>query len=157
MQWIPHEKQFIRVLLGMLVSIMHLVLLTLVRPYKRQDVFVVAFGLQAAAALTFCMALCVLQYTSLQTIESEAAPRLLGFDTVDSMVVTMISINLATLGAGHLRLGNLHGGGGVSGPSRAHADLRREGAEEVEAVLGQKGLERRALEGDLAVARKEAE
>jgi hypothetical protein len=98
-QLIPHEKQFIRVLLGMLVSNMYLVLLSVVRLYKRQDVFVVACGLQSAATLTFCMALCVLQYTSLETIESEAAPRLLGFDTVDSLVVTMISINLVTLGA----------------------------------------------------------
>jgi hypothetical protein len=76
-----------------------LVLLPVLRPYKRNDVFVVAFGLQAATALTFCMALCVTLFISLQTIDLEAAPRLLGFDTVDSLVVTMISINLGTLGA----------------------------------------------------------
>ena len=60
-----------------------------------------AFGIQTATVLIFCMALWITLFTLLDEVgsESDLAARILGFDTIDSLVATVVSINLVFVGA----------------------------------------------------------
>jgi len=89
-QWIPHTQLVIRTLSGTLVSFGYLVLLFNVRPYKRNDVTMTAFAVQSATVLIFLMALCIQLFTSLDAEDSELATRIMGFDSVDSLIAIMI-------------------------------------------------------------------
>ena len=93
-QWIPHTMLFVRTLFGYLVSFGYLVLLVVVRPYKRNDVLMTAFAIQVSTVLIFLMALCIQLFTWLHAIDSELATRVLGFDSEDSLVATVIITNL---------------------------------------------------------------
>jgi hypothetical protein len=77
------------------------VLLLVVQPHKRKDVRFMAFGIQTATVLIFCLALWIMLFTLLDEVDSESdlAARILGFESIDSLVATVITINLVFLGA----------------------------------------------------------
>eukprot|EP00966_Prymnesium_polylepis_P233615 5403541-Prymnesium_polylepis.1 len=49
-----------------------------------------AFAVQSATVLIFLMALCIQLFTSLDAEDSELATRIMGFDSVDSLIAIMI-------------------------------------------------------------------
>jgi len=96
-QWIPHTMLFVRTLFGMLASFAYLMCLFLARPYKRNDVSIIAFGVQSATILILVMALCIQLFTSLQEVDPKLATRILGFQSMASLVATVIVTNLGLL------------------------------------------------------------
>jgi len=94
-QWIPHTQLFIRILFGTLASFLYLAVLFLVRPYKRNDVLLAAFAIQSAIILILFSALCIQLFTSLHAVDPLLTMRVLGFDSMDSLVAIMIITNLS--------------------------------------------------------------
>jgi hypothetical protein len=95
-QWIPHSQHLTRTWFAWLVSFGYLVLLFNVRPHKRNDVTRAAFAVQSATVLIFFMAMCILLFTTLDTVDSNLATRVMGIDSSDSLAAIMLVI-LATL------------------------------------------------------------
>ena len=91
----------LRMFFGLMATLGYLVLLLVVQPHKRKDVRFMAFGIQTAAVLIFCLALWITLFTLLDEVESESglAARILGFESIDSLVATVITINLVFLSA----------------------------------------------------------
>ena len=56
-----------------------------------------AFGIQTATVLIFFMALSILLFTLLDKVASDLASQVLGFDSIDTLVTTIIVINIAFL------------------------------------------------------------
>ena len=93
-QWISHTLPFLRILFGTLVQVAYLVLLSVVRPHKRKDVRMMALGVQTATVLIFFMALSILLFTLLDEAAPDLTSRVLGFDSIDHLVATVIAVNM---------------------------------------------------------------
>jgi len=75
-----------------------LIVLLLVKPYKRTDVGVMAFSIQISTVLIFYMATCITLFTSLDEFDVlNLSSRVLGFDSIGSFLATMIAISFSFL------------------------------------------------------------
>ena len=93
-QWISHTLPFLRMLFGTLVQVAYLVLLSVVRPHKRKDVRMMALGVQTATVLIFLMAQSILFFTMLDEVAPDLTSRVLGVDSIDHLVATVIAVNM---------------------------------------------------------------
>jgi len=96
-QWIPRSLLSIRMLCGTLVSLGYLVLLLFEKPHKRDDVGLMAFAVQTCVVLIFCMAQWIMIFKMVDNVASDLTHRILGFDSIDQLVATVIVINLTFL------------------------------------------------------------
>eukprot|EP00966_Prymnesium_polylepis_P095088 2201648-Prymnesium_polylepis.1 len=74
-----------------------LVLLLFVKPHKRSDVGLMAFAVQTCVVLIFCMAQWIMFFNMLDDVASDLAHQILGFDSIDKLVASIIAINLTFL------------------------------------------------------------
>eukprot|EP00966_Prymnesium_polylepis_P005129 118367-Prymnesium_polylepis.2 len=66
--------------------------------YKRIDVAIMAFGVQTATVLIFYLALCIFLTSSLNEVdEFDLSSRVLGFDSIERFLATMIAISFLGL------------------------------------------------------------
>ncbi|KAL1499130.1 hypothetical protein AB1Y20_013641 [Prymnesium parvum] len=92
-QWFTHPSH--RLLFGLMVALAYLLALLAVKPYKRADVGVMAYGSQTAIVLMLYMSMYVHYFAALEREdgdETDLPSRILGFGSMDSLVATMIAL-----------------------------------------------------------------
>ena len=99
-QFIPREAEYGRLLIGTTMSILWLSVLLTQKPYKRDDMNHFSSILQVLLVLLFTASQSVYLFRKLELYyESESTFRILGFRSLDEIVVMMISFNLLVLAA----------------------------------------------------------
>ena len=98
LQMIPNDLEFVRLLFGLLVTMMYMVLLLLGTPYKRRDLDFLGVGSQFALVCIFAAAMCIKMYDSWDRREGrEVAQLVLGFESTSQIVLIMIIFNFSIL------------------------------------------------------------
>ena len=92
------REELWRLLAGTMVALMYLVVIQLVRPYKRNDVNMMAIGTQFCLVCVFMGATFVKVFNDLETTYGlDDAQEFTGFDSSHRIVVAMIAFNLVVL------------------------------------------------------------
>uniref|UniRef100_A0A6T0BY87 Tyrosine-protein kinase ephrin type A/B receptor-like domain-containing protein n=1 Tax=Chrysotila carterae TaxID=13221 RepID=A0A6T0BY87_CHRCT len=95
---IPHEKQFIRLITGLLVSQICLTVLLLVRPYKMHSDFQLASLSQVCMIFLFVCAIIISQWgTVADYANSEVAESVLGIDSDDEVAIIMLALTASVV------------------------------------------------------------
>ena len=96
-QVIPEEYAFIRVLSGLLLSIVYAMSICSLKPYKRFDVDVLAITSQFALVCVFVGATVLRLFDDLEAaVDTETAVELTGFSSTVQVVAVMLIFNLST-------------------------------------------------------------
>ena len=95
-QWIEHLT--VRLFFGLIISLVFLVGLLLAKPYKRTDVGILAYFSQVSLVVVFLMLLCIRLFSSLEDVDViELSARVLGFESVDTLVASTICITFGVI------------------------------------------------------------
>ena len=97
MQLVPDEIAFIRILCGLMITFVYLVLLQIMRPYRREDLSFIAVASQFALSQVFLGATCLELYQHLWQESETIAARVLGFTSEEQIVLLLLIFNFAIL------------------------------------------------------------
>jgi hypothetical protein len=98
-QFIDRAYYYARLLVGLLVCIVYMVMLLSTKPYKRDDVDRMSAALQFVLVLLFFAAQSIYLFTTLSGLYDDgASSAVLGFGSLDELVVVMVVCNIFVLG-----------------------------------------------------------
>ena len=100
LQLIPDSHGFVRVLTGLMATVLYLALLLATQPYKRRDFNLLANAAQFALVCVFFGSVCMRLMQDLETVallDEETVERVLGFSTSSQIVGSILCLNLSIL------------------------------------------------------------
>lgn len=104
-QLIPPDLKFLRLLIGLMMTLAYMTLLTIVRPYRLWDLNMLAIATQITLTCVFIAAICISLYTRLEERgisigegAEDLAQDILGFPSAYAVVNVMLFLTFGVLG-----------------------------------------------------------